>query len=38
MLNIVYVTNEAYVSILAVSLYSLYKNHRDVEDLDVYLI
>ena len=38
MLNIVYVANEAYVSILAVSLYSLYKNHRDVEDLDVYLI
>lgn len=37
-MNIVYVANEAYAGILAVSLYSLYKNHRTVRNLDVYLV
>ena len=37
-MNIVYVANEAYVSILGTSLYSLYENNKDEDVLDVYLI
>ena len=37
-MNIVYVANEAYVSILGTSLYSLYENNKDADILDVYII
>lgn len=37
-MNIVYVANEAYVSILGTSLYSLYENNKDAVILDVYII
>ena len=37
-MNIVYVVNEAYVSILGTSLYSLYENNKTETLLDVYLI
>ena len=37
-MNIVYVANEAYVSILGTSLYSLYDNNKDADILDVYII
>ena len=37
-MNIVYVANEAYVSILGTSLYSLYENNKEEALLDVYII
>lgn len=37
-MNIVYVANEAYVSILGTSLYSLYESNKAEALLDVYII